>query len=643
MVVLFSLLTVQTMAQPTNAKGWYDRADIENIDIGWMKTLQFATPAKPFAQNGWSYPAQQTETSQKLTAWLQQTYTPKGMLGELKQSVYAPPAPEPLTSRSYNFNEAEKNNRNALPNTYGAVAVMDVLLVKTATQKFSPMYGNRATLKWNIMANNIELITSQQVGLSSPDEYYCTMPRYTIGMKGEYDKDWMEQMARYRNFTDNPALKNYEHYLIPPKAIASSAGSYAVIMTKDRQPLPFEQVTVAQLISRLEKQLPMLYKIALNNGSKDIDLMERAKRGFGYFKEQYKNRLNEFVYIAGAHSIIDIFDFTDADPGKDFGWIRTQAIVQENRDYTSTNFPLLRLKKGVKEACASGTPQWIVFRVESSIAAGNAGEIHLMETFMNRFNYNYVYRYFFGNEKVTDPYKPVNFISSNEQNNLQASLPLSDKAKQITADESVLYYEDFSTVAIGAAPANWKTQRSEISGDKVGVTEVNGVKGKWLKLKRTASPTNMTLPLSGDFTISFDLLVQKGDVPWGTPGMQLQLYSATKVASGSACNLSIDVSPGDMNRKDAAGWVMIGRVMPEGYWPCKVANYYSLPAFTGSNATNQVNMAVQKKGDTIIVFCNNSEVYKCDKALPAAMSFNDIRFYVNEKNVYHISNILVKR
>lgn len=638
--IFIFLFCLQGITQPTDNRGWYQRSDIENTDIGWISVLQFKEPVKPYSKSGWNYTAKQLEFTRNIASWMQQTYLPKGMLGEMKLSVYAPDPSEPVTSKYYTYNEAEKNNHNALPNTYGAFAKMYMLLGKTSTKKFWPINGLADYFTWNMMANNIELITHQMVYLSSPDEFYFTQPRYTIGMKGEYDRDWMVEYANYRNFTNSPSLKKYDHYVIPSNTVNFSRETYyVVIMTKDNKPLPFEQVTMGELISRLEKQLPMMYKIAINNGVKTSNLLEDAKRGLQLLKQRFSNKLNEFAYVGTSTATMDILDISQIEPNKDIRWLRTEPVT-EDRGYKYANFPLLRLKKGVKEALAAGEPQWIVFRISRGGSPGNAGEIHMMETFMNRFNYDYVYDYYFGKDKVIKPYTPLGFTSNDDKSSALPVSVLSDNAKKMATDKSVLYFEDFSAVANGAPPAGWTTERSSISGDKVKVVEVNGVKGKWLKLKKTASPAKLSYPVSGDFIISFDVLTQKGDVPWGTPGMQLELYSNT---NNQKYRFSIDVSPGDMNRKDAAGWVMIGHYMPEGYKDCKISNYYSLPDFTGSNTTNQVNMAIQRKGESMTVLCNNKKVFECNKAVPGGMGFNSIQFYVNEKNVFHISNVLLKK
>ncbi len=387
----------------TDNRGWYQGKSIEYAEIGWMKMLDFKDPAKPFIQNGRNYPASQMEVSQKLATWIQQTYSPRGLLGEMVQSVYALPAGQPGTSTSYNYNEAEKNNRNALPNTYGATGKMYSNLQKTSTKKFWPIDGLAGYYVWQVMANNIELISRQMIGLSSPDEYYCTMPQYSMGMKGEYQGS--DKMANYQNFMTSPNLKNYTHYWIPSDALNNNEHFYVVVMTKDRQPLPFEQVTVAELIARLEKQLPLMEKIDRNSGGRLGNMPEKAKNGLNIMKKKFKDNYNDYVYLKAGNDI-RIIDLANLDEKSNFYWIQTKPSTSDNYGNTNIGFPLLRLKKGVKEACANSGPHWIVFKLYKGKFNDHAGAEHLMANFVSRFNYDYVYDYFFGTEKVTKPYQP---------------------------------------------------------------------------------------------------------------------------------------------------------------------------------------------------------------------------------------------
>lgn len=389
----------------TDSRGWYQGKSIQYAEIGWIKTLDFKEPAKPFAQNGWNYTASQMAVSQQLATWIQQTYSPRGLLGEMVQSVYALSAGQPATGTHYNYNEAEKNNKNALPNTYGALGKMYMNLQKTSTKKFWPIDGLAGYYVWQIMANNIELISRQMVNLSSPDEYYCTMPQYSMGMKGEYEG--FDKNANYQNFMSSPNLKNYTHYWIPSDALNNNHDFYVVVMTKDRQPLPFDQVTVSELIARLEKQLPMMYKIDYNSGGRMDNMLEKAKNGLAVMKQQFKDNYNDYVYLKAGYDI-DIIKLANIDEKNksSFYWMQTKPQTNDNYGNTNVGFPLLRLKKGVKEVCANSGPQWLVFKLYKGTSTDHAGTEYMMANFVSRFNYDYVYDYFFGKQKVTRPYQP---------------------------------------------------------------------------------------------------------------------------------------------------------------------------------------------------------------------------------------------
>lgn len=374
------------------------------LDIGWMKKIEFKAPPKPMTIDTRSYTAKQIGYAQAMLTWIQQTYTPKGMFGDLKWYTFEPDKSEPVTSKDYDYNEAEKNNRRALPNYYGAYAKLSLFLKKDANGKWVPETGH--DIRWLIEANGVGTISRPVVRLSTPDEYYFLMPRYEIGMKGSLDKTWYAEAANFRNFSNHPNLKNYDHYYIPNGQVTDGKDDfYAVIMTKNRQPLPFEQVTVGEFIRQLEKQLPLMYQMAINGGSKDIDLKARANKGFQIFKQRFAAKADEKVYLS-ENNQLGLFDFTDADEGATFPWFQTASGTYQNRDGAPTYFPLLKLKKGVKEASVSGEPQWLVIRWMPPLTKNLAGDVHYMDTILSRFNYDYVYQYFFGDKKPTEPYKP---------------------------------------------------------------------------------------------------------------------------------------------------------------------------------------------------------------------------------------------
>ena len=623
-------------AQQVDSRGMYDKKDFEHIEIGWLSPLK-NEPARPIAENGWSYPVNQTDMGRKIGAWLQQTYTPTGLLGELKLDLYRPPASKYKGTKDYGADEAERDNRFALPNSYGAFAKFHLCLSKTSTHKFFPTPGNHCYTRLDIMTNNVELITKQVIALSTPANYYCTMPDYTIGQKGEYEKDWLNEMTAYRNFTGSQNLQPYQHYLFP----VGNQLSYVIVMTRNKQPLPFEQVTVGEFLRQLESQFPKLHQFAVNRKLIYENYLENAKKGMQVLKEQLKQQENKFVYFNTIERQIDIIDLANiGSSGKLPNWIQTEKTTQNFDRWgkvvsSSTNYPLLRLKKGVKQACATGGPEWIVFKVDGPINAGYGGAVQLMDNFVSRFNYNYVYNYFFGQEKPSVPYSPLGFQHATQSGDKKAITVLSATAKEKSGDKSIVFFDDFSATPEAATPKNWKTDGSS-SGDKPTITKIEGAAGKWIKLKGNASPKDIALPLSGDIEISYDLLVHKGDVPWGTPGIETEFGFSGKAGDK---RYAVNVSPGDMNRKDAAGWITLAL----GGSDCNLGSYHSISAFTGSKPVNKVTITIRKKGEAIAIFSNNTKVYECASAFMQGAVMKKVNFYVNEKNVYYLTNVQIKK
>lgn len=399
LVVLICLAAVNLFAQS-------QREIYADTDIGWMKKIEFSTPPKSITNEDRKYTAKQVGDAQNILLWMQQTFSPKGMLGDVKWYTNTPAKSEPVTSKYYSFGEAGKNARRALPHLYGAYGKFFVFLKKDASGKFVP--ENNDQIRWNIEANGVENISWQIEALSTPEDYYFLMPRYEIGLKGTLNKEWNQSAANFRNFTNHPNLRNYDHYYIPSGQIPNQLDFYTVIMTKSRQPLPFEHITVGEFIKRLEERLPMIYQMQINSGSKDIDLKARAEKGFQAFKNKFAARSNEKAYLPEKFQL-DLFHFADSDEKSTFPWFQTANGKYENRDGFPTFFPVLKLKKGVREASITGDPQWLVIRWNAPMSKTLAGDVHYMDSILNRFNYEYVYEYFFGDKKPAPLYKPLGF------------------------------------------------------------------------------------------------------------------------------------------------------------------------------------------------------------------------------------------
>lgn len=149
--------------QATNARGAYYAEGVENTEMGWTEILKFTGSAQPYQKNGWNYPANQIAFRETIIRWWQATYTPTGVMGEMIKSVLAPPRSEWPKGQ---FRQQEDDSRFALPNTYGAFARIHFNISKTETKKFWPSSGNLSFTNWNIMANNVALISKKSTSIT---------------------------------------------------------------------------------------------------------------------------------------------------------------------------------------------------------------------------------------------------------------------------------------------------------------------------------------------------------------------------------------------------------------------------------------------------------------------------------------------
>ncbi len=402
LIALLCTVGITLQAQPVDSRGMYaDKKAIENTDMGWMYPLKLSQ-ATAFSKNGWTYTARQTDAAHKLTTWVRETYRTIGLLGDVKPVLLLNEASKYRGTKDYSYNDIEKDAIFGLPNSYGAKAQFHFCVSKTKERKFWPTPGNWCNVDLHIMANNIGLIAEQVVALNSPNDYYFLMPRYTIGEKGRNDKEWMPGYANYRNFTNSPNLAKYEHYFFPKEKNLA----YIIIMTKDGKPLPIEQVTVGEFIKQLEKQMPQMLQIAQNRSLIYENYQENAKKGIQVLKNLLGSQLKNYVYTYDNFLQLDIIDMANiGSSGKLPTWLKTQPLSPEGYKHV----PLWRLKEGVKKALATAGPEWIVCRLEQPIGYDYPGSIRLMDDFVSRFNYEYVYNYFFGKDTVQNPYKPVVF------------------------------------------------------------------------------------------------------------------------------------------------------------------------------------------------------------------------------------------
>ena len=167
-IILIALAAVSISSQ---AQVYVDRIgfkleSIAHIDIGWMKIYNHPTPAKGKTLGNRVYSARQMGYCQQFVEWMQQSYIPKGCLGDAGEYQNAIPKFSGTNSLKGN---AINEHLAALPHLYGAFSKMYMFLKKDAGGKFVPQ--NSFSEYWRIEANQLQYI-SQPLSFISSAAYH---------------------------------------------------------------------------------------------------------------------------------------------------------------------------------------------------------------------------------------------------------------------------------------------------------------------------------------------------------------------------------------------------------------------------------------------------------------------------------------
>lgn len=615
-LLLLLLANIHVLAQPEYVdRIGYKLESIADIDIGWMKTYKHTAAPKGKTLGNRIYSAKQIGYTQQFVEWMQQSYLPKGCLGDAGYYQNAMPK---ISGTMGSYGNAVSQHLTALPHLYGAYSKVYMFLKKDAAGKFVPQ--NNFGEYWYIEANQIQYISAPVSFISSPDQYYFVMPHYRI----DAGSDFVAAKADYDllGFSTHKNIQSYTRFYIPPKIINDNP-HYIVIMTKNGK-LPFENVSIGEFFEQAELQLPVWQKV----GNYTAENLATARQNLARMKEKYRNQLNEIATLRYPYGQIGFIDFVNARPG--------------NRDFFDTDegvskFPIQKVNKAAWELCKTDQPQWIVVRWTMGME-NSSFNVHMMESILNNFNFAYLYDYFFGHNKVTQPYKPLRSPIYKESATAEVA---SNKAKAAAGDKNVFYFDDFSANAIDKPVNNWNS--SLRNGKKAEVKQIAGDTNKWLELQgRDASPKNIQYPLPQNFELTFDVAAAK-DIPWGAKAFELYL--------GTKSTYDQMVSPAVKLRIKAGYWGRPGEISIEGKFTggyfTNVKPYFEATGFSNDKQLNTVKITLKRKGESLELFMGENKIVEIPKAIPATTSFNFLKFIHissdSDLEKYYISNFKITK
>lgn len=595
---------------------------IADSDIGWMKIYKYSNPPKGKTLGNRIYSAKQIGNCEQFVKWIQQSYLPKGCLGDAGYYQNAIPK---FSGTNSQLGNAINMHRNALPHLYGAYAKMYMFLKKDAQGKFAPQ--NNLAEYWHIEANQLQYISKPVSFISSTDEYYFVLPDFKDNKKGYDEKD--KAAANLMGFDNHKNISDYKHFYIPPKTIGDNP-YYVVIMTKNNE-LPFEKITIGEFLTQAEKQLPAWQNIT----PVSTEQYASAQKNLARLKEKYRSKWNEVARLQLSTNI-SLIDFVNGWEGRDDFFENKDSYGNEG--YSST-FPILKVKKTAHELCKTDQPQWLVIRWTMGMP-NEPFNIHLHESILNNFNFKYVYDFFFQPEKVNgQAYKPLRSPLVNEQ---PAVIEASDKSKKITADKNVFFFEDFSTTVIGKKPNGWQALLAN-AGTTAIVKNPEGLDGNWVELRgHYIKSTGLKKPLPENFTLTYDIAVPQ-NFTWGAKGLTMLLGKETSPGNAESF-IMLRLRPG-FDGRDGEAELETKFPAPPGY--ANGTKWYKATGFSNDKKVNRITVTIKKKEEMLQVFIDKTKIAEYEKAIPFSHLFNALSFDCNgnsgENDKYFISNIKISR
>ena len=392
LLVLAVFLGMALYAQPA------DNMDaIRKNAAGWVKTYGPPETYKPASYDNRTITPGQMGLAHLFLNWMQASYSPRYAIGDLKKF-----ANEKLTE--YNqFKRAEVQS-------YGAYARSYIMLKQNSDGKIVP--ASNDNWDWTIAAN--QTIGRRIDLLTMPDQYFFYLHYYIdsgIAHHPHEKGDWAH-MELY-NFQDHPNIKQYTHFYIP-KDPGSVSLRYVVLLTPDNR-IPFTPVTIGEFLRKTEERLPIWYatekatinerysnepnRIALESKNLEEKYV-RAKTNLKRLKDKYGSRAADIAMVADNSIDMSVLTTSTSEYNDDWDIFKKRGVH---------SYPVYYYDAATTARCKTDKPQWIVVSWDAEGAINNDPTgLHMHQSILDNFNFDYLYKYVFAPEKVKGiSYKPL--------------------------------------------------------------------------------------------------------------------------------------------------------------------------------------------------------------------------------------------
>ena len=581
-----SLVLVWSLCGAAQSRQPIPSSELEDQVLGWIKVYDYKGATKPITVDTRVYSTAQLSIAQLFANWMQASYLPKGALGDVLQLRNA-------KLSAYNQNTA------AHPQAYGALVKVYTELMYGVNKKIEPLTSD--AFVWGIEANGFY---GEPIGtISTPERAYFTLPTFE-------QQGYGVELDKAADVSRHPVLRQF-----PTRFVRNSrsGNQRLVVLSKDHRH-PFVTVTKGEYLQALEAAVARNYADEKQKIARDNKGNQRSIDSFtDYLNTNHEKRLavlrtNKEKYQARLQETAEIWT---QEPGP---LLENYADVFEGNGGTPRRLQVYTIDPRVIELSKTDAPHWIVMYWTAHL--NDPISLGLHDAILNNVDFQYIYDYFFDSAKVKgQPYKPLRSPSFTET---VVAGKASAAAAKNAADPAVVFFEDFSSSAVGNKPLNWKSTLDNTGASSV-VTELKGLEGRWATMAgMQVTPTGMKPPLPRDFELSYEVVAAQ-NYRWGAKGLTLKLSKT----GGPASFLSVKIRPGFDGRQ--------GEVEIEGRFPgapeyMNGSKWVGAPGFSNNALNNRVTVTLKKKGDVLQVFVDQTKVAEYEKGIPPGLQFDAMSF-----------------
>lgn len=582
---------------------------IEDSVYGWYKVYNYkAKEYKPQVAFGRTYTPKQKAYVDSIANWIQASYIPKGGIGDVKRRLLSP--------------NSAYLSLESLPQAYGVTAFTWSMFVKPDGKHD---IIRETEIPFGVYAN--ETIGMPIHFLCTPKQYYFTRP----GSAEERFAFSDPSLRKKYDITQLPQLKKFITFYSQASNYDRNAGLVdAVLLSKDNR-MPYVQITKREYLGLLPEAIERKFQEEKSYAEKNWpegkvrdnalnEAIARKDKRLLRLKEnsdRYKNRLDEPAEVTSIQPSILLENATDIFTGN---------------GGQSKMYGVYKLDPEMSAKCKEDSPQWVL--ITWGWDDNDPKLVHMHESIINNFNFQYVYDFFFDKEKVKGkPYKPLNDPTPVKK---VFKTSLSETAIKISRDSKVHFFEDFSNSVVGQKPVEWYSEISG-AGTYALVTSLEGVEGKWLAINgNRASPLKIKKPLPANFTLQFSVAVPK-NFTWGAKSLELVLASQVKEGLDDQ-SVMLRLRPGFDGRPGSGE--LINSFKDKTFNGSKQGD---IPGFSNNAPLNRIEVQLRKNGKDISLFVNGRQLNSFSTSMPSDLILNT--FYLKHSRsdaateVYYIGNI----